>query len=117
MTRRTSIDAYNTIKSNGLLSKRKWEVYTCLYEHGPLTQREATDLLKAEGSSITPRFAELERLGVIAGVGQKISSTGMTVDLYDVTDRIPFKAEKSIRHECRTCNGKGYVEESQGKLF
>jgi len=97
LTRRTSIDVYHQIEAEGLLSKRRWEVYKHLFRHGPLTQREVTDQIShkfAAERSYTPRFAELEKMGVITSVGERACSiTGRQVLIWDVTDCLPTKYE------------------------
>lgn len=119
MTRQTSIEAYNTIKENGLLSKRRWEVYQTLYEHGPLSQVETSFSLRGKLDwGINPRFSELKKMGLIIEVGKTIDPrTGQTVLLWDVTSNLPKKFEKPKRFKCNACAGKGYFEESQGRLF
>jgi len=120
MTRRTSRDAYYSIKENGLLSKRRFEVYEYVYLNGPCTAREAyKDLCK--GSQINPssylsRFSELRDLGVLEEVGERFDSeTKQTVILWDVTDAMPSKVKKPDQIKCSYCKGKGYV--TQGRLL
>lgn len=95
MTRSTSIEVYHQIEAEGLLSKRRFEVYSCLYEHGPLTQREVTDRISnkyAAERSYTPRFAELESMAVIKPIGERLCSiTGRQVLVWDVTNKLPKK--------------------------
>jgi hypothetical protein len=126
MTRQTSVDAYHKIKDEGLLSARRWEAYDILFRHGPLTANELLAIAKQEDPSrswshletLTKRLRELCQSGVADEVGTKICSiTGMTVILWDVTAHIPVKFEKPKRHKCNACNGRGYIEESQAKLF
>lgn len=122
MIRQTSVDAYNMIKENGLLSQRRFEVYDVLFNHGPLTQGETCDKItpgwKRSNQSYTPRFAELKKLGVIIEIGEReCSITGRKALSWDVTDKLPLKFEKPTRHKCNMCDGKGYIEEAQAKLF
>lgn len=96
--RKTSIEAFKTIKENGLLSARRLEVYSYIFEHGPCTIRGTYEGLMQPGvyiNSISPRFIELVRLGILDEVGtRKETTTGHTVILYDVNERIPRKTEK-----------------------
>lgn len=96
MIRDTSIEAYNTIKANGLLSERRFEVYEALYFFGPMTQTQVSARIKhALAHSITPRFAELKHMGVIIEVGEVIcETTGMNVILWDVTKNLPTPLDK-----------------------
>lgn len=123
MTRQTSIETYNEINTNGLLSKRKWEAYDLLFYYGPATSTELTNKFKETRSlsilgGIHQRLSELERIGVIMEVGKKLNpTTKMMNTLWDVTDKLPIKLEKSKRYRCHICHGKGYIEETQSKLF
>lgn len=123
MTRKTSIEAYNTIKENGLLSKRRLEVYEALFEFGPCTGGELFRKANAKqknipNANIVTRLGELRRVGVVAEVGErKCAATGMNVIVWDVTDKLPLKLEKPIKSKCKTCNGKGYIVEQQARLF
>jgi hypothetical protein len=95
MTRQTSIAVYEQIKNQGLLSRRRWQVYDVLFRRGPLTQNEACRLLAEEYGltnkpSVTPRFAELEKRRVIHAVGKRqCDVTGETCLAYDVTGLLP----------------------------
>lgn len=93
--RSTSAEVYNRIKDEGLLSKRRWQVYDVLFRRGPLTQNEACQILADETSlsnkpSVTPRFAELEARGVIHVAGKRrCEVTGELCLAYDVTACLP----------------------------
>lgn len=122
MIRDTSIQTYREITENGLLSKRRFDVYDVLFHHGPLTQTEVHAIVakntKISIRSITPRFSELERMGVIREVDRKICSvTGRQCIRWDVTSKLPIKFDKPIEHTCPTCHGKGKIVSSQGRLF
>lgn len=99
--RQTSAEAYHTIQANGLLSKRRWEIYDALYRHGPKTGSELFKCLTLYGenpthSNIVTRLGELRDLGVAAEVGKKeCEVSGMRVILWDVTDNLP---KGSIAH-------------------
>lgn len=123
MTRPTSIDAYNTIKNNGLLSRARWEVYDALFEIGPATAMQIFEHLSKKfqskvAANVYARLGELRDVGCVFEKGEIICSrTGMTVILWEVTERIPVKWEKPKKIKCQTCSGKGYVSEKQAKLF
>lgn len=119
MIRQTSIDVYHQIQAEGLLSRRRFETYECLFNNGPLTAMETGRRIDGVlDHSISPRFAELKRLGVIQEVGEKLCSiTGRNVLLWDVTDRLPLKLEKRKKIKCKQCDGRGYHLEQQIKLF
>jgi len=125
MTRQTSIEAYNKIKENGLLSKRRWEVYDILFRHGPMTAGEIFKVGNLEGmwkksvkATVCSRLTELRMMGVAEELPHRIcSESGMTTILWMLNDREPVKFEKPKRIECPHCDGKGYVESSQGRLL
>lgn len=96
MTRRTSADTYHRIEAEGLLSKRRFQVYSLLYHHGPLTIAEACAQLATTVSerSFSPRFAELRDLGVVDEVGERICRvTGNNVIEWDVNETLPRHAD------------------------
>lgn len=99
MTRQTSIDCYNEIKVNGLLSKRKMEVYDCLFKHGPMTMGEVYSKLSESSevnqASVTPRFAELRNVGAIYEKNTRSCTiTGKMGIEWDLTDNLPQKIQK-----------------------
>jgi len=90
--RHTSVDAYNTLKSNGFLTGLQAKVYDVLYNNGPLTQGEAWNefLPDYQRHSVDPRFAELRKMGVIQTVGERACRfSGVKGLEWDVTDHIP----------------------------
>jgi hypothetical protein len=92
-TRQTSIDCYNQIKSEGLLTKRRFEVYEAIYNSAPCT---ASEVFKAKHlkTNQSGRFTELRELGVIYEKGErKCSITGRNVIEWDLTNRLPIKVE------------------------
>lgn len=95
--RKTSIEAYHNIKENGLLSKRRFEVYEFLFNNGPCTQRQVY-MGVGNGnnfSSYTSRFSELRRMNLIDDFGTTICQhTGQTVLFFDVTENLPKKLDK-----------------------
>lgn len=101
MARQTSVEAYRYVQDSGVLGQRQFEVYDVLYRFGPLTANEAFNIIAKEkrrpnfDSNTRARFTELREMGAIVEVGERVCSvTGMTVILWDVTDRIPVKPEK-----------------------
>jgi hypothetical protein len=119
MTRNTSIEVYHQIESEGLLSKLRFLVYDIIFKKGPLTIAEASSFAsKIDSRSISPRFAELQKRGVITTIGRKFCSvTGREVILWDVTNNLPIKLEKPTKILCQHCNGRGHFIEQQGRLF
>lgn len=123
MIRQTSIDVYNNIKENGLLSERRMQVYCVLYEKGPLTATQIANFLpfkksSSVGANVHARLGELRSMAAVREIGEGICpETGNTVILWDVTDKLPIKLEKPKRYKCKHCNGKGYFTETQMRLL
>lgn len=94
MIQQTSIDAYHNIRTNGLLSKRRFEVFDQIYQRGPITLNRLIEILYKPGkntSSISARLSELQRHDVIEADGTIKASTGNTVTLWKATGRLPKK--------------------------
>jgi hypothetical protein len=116
MVRETSIAAYNAIKDNGLLSGRRFEVYEFLFQHGPCTGNELLAKMKLEidrfngnAPNVVTRLGELRDFGVVRELGtRKCNITGMTVTVWDVTDKLPTKAAIQPKRKCTACAGRGY---------
>ena len=97
-TRQTSIDCYNKIKSEGLLSKRRLEVYEALLSTAPCTSSEAIRNAKTTFGvfGVSSRFTELRDLGVIYEKDVRpCKVTGRNVIEWDLTDRLPVNVKKS----------------------
>ena len=108
-TRQTSINCYNQIKAQGLLSKIRFEVYEAICNSAPCTSSEAmrgrlnsTSVL----SQSRARFTELRELGVIYEKGiKKCTVTGRNVIEWDLTDRLPIdKKATTITKKVRIAN-------------
>lgn len=122
MVRNTSIEVYHRIKDEGLLSRKRQEIYEVLFEQGPLTGNEIFKRIKGVShivhANIHSRLNEMEKLGVAERIGEKICSvTGNNVDLWDVTSKLPIKFDKPKRVKCPHCDGHGYIETKQARLF
>mgnify|MGYP003633483327 CR=1 FL=1 len=99
-TRQTSIDCYNKIKQEGLLSKRRLEVYEALLSSAPCTSTEAIRNAKTTFGifGVSSRFTELRDLGVIYEKGEKqCSITGRNVIEWDLTDRLPVNIKNTTK--------------------
>jgi len=104
VTRRTSKDAYERIKAEGLLGRRQWQVYDALFRQGPMTANQVYELLKRE-DSITwisnqgagSRLSELREMGCVSECGVAVDPfTKMSVIRWDVTEHLPIRPEKRI---------------------
>jgi len=98
-TRQTSIDCYNQIKEEGLLSKMRFKVYESILTNAPCTSAEVLSTMLSKNSAITSsraRFTELRELGVIYEVrNRKCTITGRTSIEWDLTDRLPIKIKNT----------------------
>ena len=110
-TRQTSIDCYNQIKRDGLLSKRRLQVYEILLENGCLTGTEISILFKQKHFSsnhsegIRNRISELFDRGVVYEKGiVECKSTGRKVIQWDLTDRLPVTIKSSNRTKKQRIN-------------
>lgn len=106
-TRQTSIDCYNKIKQEGLLSKRRLEVYEAILSTAPCTSSEAIRNAKTTFGvfGVSSRFTELRDLGVIYEKGEKkCSITGRNVIEWDLTDRLPVNVKKTIKTKKQKIN-------------
>ncbi len=121
MVRETSIAAFNAIKENGLLSKRRFQVYDFVFHNGPVTARQVTKALLRQGENsgnFATRLSELRTAGVVREVGKVLDpETGMSVLSWDVTAKLPVKFDKPVEHKCPTCKGTGKITHTQGRLF
>ena len=102
--RQTSIDCFNQIKQEGLLSKRRLEVYEALLSSAPCTSSEAIRNAKTTFGvfGVSSRFTELRDLGVIYEKGEKqCSITGRTSIEWDLTDKLPvdFKSSNKTKKQ------------------
>tara|TARA_R110002012_G_scaffold128149_1_gene280393 strand:- start:1164 stop:1586 length:423 start_codon:yes stop_codon:yes gene_type:complete len=97
--RQTSINCYNKIKREGLLSKMRFKVYEAILNNAPCTSGEAFATMTTKENQISQsraRFTELRELGVIYEVqNRKCSITGMNVIEWDLTDRLPLNIKKT----------------------
>ena len=94
-TRQTSIDCYNKIKQEGLLSKRRLQVYESIFNYAPCTASEVFNEKNLKTNQ-SRRFSELRDLGVIYEKGERLCRvTGRNVIEWDLTDRLPVNVKKS----------------------
>tara|TARA_B110000967_G_scaffold1009_1_gene1054 strand:+ start:363 stop:794 length:432 start_codon:yes stop_codon:yes gene_type:complete len=110
-TRQTSIDCYRQIKSEGLLSKRRLQVYEILLHNGCLTGTEISILFKEKHFSsnhsegIRNRISELFDRGVVYEKEiVECKSTGRKVIQWDLTDKLPIKIKNSNKTKKQKIN-------------
>ena len=104
-TRQTSIDCYNEIKANGLLSKRRLEVYEAILKNAPCTSNEALNDVYSGSHGVGSRTSELRDLGVIYEKSiRKCRVTGKNVIEWDLTDKLPIKIKSSNKTKKQRIN-------------
>lgn len=97
----TSREAYEWCVANGIVSQRVAEVLKVLSEGGPMNQTMAHQaVVRATGNvalakySVSPRFAVLERMGLIRNIGRNLCPvTQRSTIFYDVTCKAPTCTE------------------------
>ena len=104
-TRQTSIDCYNQIKSEGLLSNMRFRVYSALLAMGkPSTTREVYATMNVIKQEAT-RFTELRKLGVIYEVQNRTCTvTGRTSIEWDLTDKLPVNVKNNNKTKKQKIN-------------
>lgn len=97
--RDTSREVYNRIKEDGTLSKKRFRIYSGLFEHGPATSnelfRKMYGISHVSQANIQPVLGELVKMGCVAETKKRpCEITGETVIEYDVTSKYPIKPPK-----------------------
>jgi len=97
--RQTSIDCYHQIKKEGLLSKKKLQVYEALIDIAPCTAQELESYLN---KNINVRggwklLSVLREQGAVVELGsRKCNITGRNVIEWDVSDKLPNKLPNKL---------------------
>jgi hypothetical protein len=88
-TRQTSIDAYRNLVEGGVLAEKNSVVYRHLFHNGATTQKKTERFFNDRTYTLRPRFAQLEKMGLIECVGEELcEETGKKNMLWDVTNRV-----------------------------
>ena len=94
MARQTSIDCYNQIKKEGLLSKTRLRIYKELLNQSCVTAKELE--VTMDYSYAHQRLSEMRNLGTISEVGtRKCRITGRESIVWDLTDNLPNDIKRS----------------------
>jgi len=107
--RQTSVDCYNQIKSEGLLSKRREQAYYAMLQTAPCSAGELevffNSYFNLKGS--WKLLSQLAELGTVKEIGEKTCSiTGRNVIEWDLTDSLPEKKEdisKPLPNNLKNC--------------
>tara|TARA_R110000764_G_scaffold12121_6_gene35865 strand:- start:1891 stop:2313 length:423 start_codon:yes stop_codon:yes gene_type:complete len=105
-TRQTSIDCYNEIKANGLLSKRRLQAYQCMLNLSPCTagelEKEFNEKYGLRG--VWKLLSQLRDMGVVKEVGERdCRITKRNVIEWDLTDNLPknIKLSKNVKQQSK----------------
>jgi len=96
-TRQTSLDCFNQIKTEGLLSKMRLKVYEAILRKAPCTSGEAFATMTTKENQISQsraRFTELRECTI----------TGMNVIEWDLTDRLPVTLKNTNKTKKQKVN-------------
>lgn len=92
-----SITTYHQIRDEGLLSKRRFQIYEVLHLYGKLTATQIAQRVDgykspASGMNVSARLFELREMGVVREVENVICPvSGRLVILWETTDNLPTK--------------------------
>ena len=109
-TRQTSVDCYNQIKDEGLLSKMRFHVYESIFLNPKQTAGELSECLNSKGvkirhGSVNGRLTELRDLGVIYERDVRpCKVTGRNVIEWDMTDTLPVEIKNSNKTKKQKIN-------------
>lgn len=105
--------AYAAIKGSGLLGQLQLDVAKVIIENGPITQGEtwSEHFTSRQRHDIGPRFAELEKRGVIEQVGTRACRyTGVDGKTYMATGNLPTPREKFKTKKQRLIDAETFIE-------
>lgn len=98
--RQTSIDCFNQIKAEGLLSKLRLSTYNAMLYSSPCTAGELQSYIDKNQIKVKHAWkllSQLRDLGVVYEKSErKCNVTGRVVIEWDLTDRLPIKPTKVI---------------------
>tara|TARA_R110000796_G_scaffold181330_1_gene297891 strand:+ start:35918 stop:36358 length:441 start_codon:yes stop_codon:yes gene_type:complete len=106
MTRKTSIDCYNQIKREGLLSERRLQVLSIMMYISPCSagELEKEFILRNNIKGGWKQLSVLRDQGVLKEVGTKTCSvTGRKVIKWDLTGNLPVKPKKKKPANLNKC--------------
>jgi hypothetical protein len=103
--RQTSIECYNQIKQEGLLSKRRLEIYEAILKNAPCTTNEALKDVHSGSHGVGSRTTELRDAGVIYEKDVRpCRVTGRNVIEWDLTDRLPVNIKQTNKTKKQRVN-------------
>jgi len=103
--------AYETIVENGLLGRGYLRVYTHIFNNGSTTRNKLDAALCPGKANPWPsrRLVEMERMGVLAVVGQDESGPHR-MDIWDVTCNLPVQLPKRVSLKAQVRRELGALE-------
>ena len=124
VVRDTSIESYNKLKEEGLLSARQIQVYDMLrsLNYGSI-DRQLAFLCNLPINSITGRRHELEEMSLVMSIGKVLDTkTNRNVNTWAINPTPDYSmakkiaTERGVRIRCPCCEGKGYIINGQMRL-
>lgn len=117
----TSVEAYHSAKSSGLLRGLRLLVFETLYSQGAMTQGECLNFLKSEGKNnsgaINTRFSELLKMGVIEKTAiRNCKVTGFKAFEWALTGNYPVKLEPKEKNKDKIARLEKEIEQLKAKL-
>lgn len=95
-TKKISARTIRAIDKTGLLSERRMQVFTALCRDGASTSSEVAASLGEPRDSVSPRIAELSRMGIVRECGYDICSvTGRAVKRWEAINAMPSKIKRA----------------------
>jgi hypothetical protein len=99
--RQTSIDCYNQIKEEGLLSKLRLSTHYAMLHSSPCTASELQNYIDKNGIKVKHALkllSQLRDLGVVYEKGERnCNVTGRVVIEWDLTDKLPIDKKISAQ--------------------
>jgi len=101
--RKTSIDCYNQIKSEGLLSKLRLMTYNAMLYSAPCTAGELQEFIEKNSIGVKHAWkllSQLRDLGVVYEKRERLCSiTGRNVIEWDLTDELPTNTKMPTKKD------------------
>ena len=101
--RQTSINCYNQIKSEGLLSRLRLLTYSAMLYSAPCTAGELQEYIEKNGVGVKHAWkllSQLRDLGVIHERGERLCGiTGRNVIEWDLTDELPINTKTPTKKD------------------
>lgn len=100
MKRNVSARTFRAIDKSGMLSSSRMAIFATLCQNGTLTASEISSFLDVPRDSVSPRLAELARMGIVEKAGKKsCEATGTVATTWTALNAMPKKLSKTVRRK------------------